>query len=182
MGTGKFGLGGNPAKAKALLICAMAALLGGVLAAAVAGAQGAGDYQPSTTTVTSTVPGSTTTVPRDDNLRLRLKGTKGKQKLPGPVKVKASCVVESCFVSAIGKFAIRVRHGNTTRHKLKNDVASLGVGETETLKLKLPNGPAKKAEREAPRADTKVKSRVVVNANDDAGNTKEKTRRIKLKP
>jgi hypothetical protein len=81
-----------------------------------------------------------------------------------------------------GKGSNRVPQAKTTIYKLSNDFTSLTIGEKDTLSLKLPKKGAKKAVKAAPKKKTKVIARVTVNANDEAGNTKEKKRRIKLKP
>ena len=163
-------------------VATLALASGGALAFAVTGAEG--QYTPTTSTSTSTTSTSTTTTtsttPIDNRLPFSLKGTAGKQKLSGKVKIKATCPEEPCFVSAHGKMAIKIENRPDKKFKLGNDFDSLGAGGSTTLVLKVPKNGLKKAKKLVTRKDTKVKAKVRVEAKDQLGFDRKKDRRIKL--
>ena len=183
-----------------LAICTVAALAGGVLAATVTSAQGPGDYEPSTVTVTAT--GTLASPGPDFVIRLNLKGTAGKQKADKFVKVKAEARVEtrsarqagSIFVSSHGKLALKVEPGDRgarclgmpkgkdRRFKLGNDFDTISSGEKTTLRLEIPKAARKQIARRAVCKDTKAKAKIRTEARADGAVFRKKDRVVKVRP
>ena len=167
---------GDKSKTLKLAIVCVAAAIAGIMAAAVASAQGPGDYQP-----TTTLP-----APPDNHVDLRIE-TDNKQKLKAYVKVKALCGSESCAATATGKLTIRrpsQQHGkNGTRARrftLKKDVEDVPAMDEETLKLKIPKKAQKQARNAIYQDGDWAQANVRVFAIDTAGNSDTKKTKIKL--
>jgi hypothetical protein len=199
----------NGPRGRALAICTAAALGGGALAAAISGAQGPGDYQPSTTTTTTTTTVTSGTLPAPNaevDIRVKLKGTKGKQQIKGSVIVEVKATTSEgkralrqnsgeLFVSSFGKLALKVEpgeakgkrcknkpKGSDRRFKLGNDFATITDGGKTKLRLSIPNKARTLVENRAICNDTKAKAKVRVRARDGRGNQAKKDRVIKMIP
>jgi hypothetical protein len=190
-----------------LAVCTAAALGGGVLAASITSAQGPGDYQPSTTTTTTTVTSGTLPAPSAEvDIRVKLKGTKGKQKIKGSVIIEVKATTSEgrralrqnsgeLFVSSFGKLALKVEpgeargkrcrnkpKGSDRRFKLGNDFATITDGGKTKLRLSIPDKARTLVENRAICNDTKAKAKVRVRARDGLGNQSKKDRVIKMIP
>jgi hypothetical protein len=164
---------GDRTKLKAALVCA-AALAGGVVAAAVASAQGPGDYEPPPTTTSTTSTTSTTTLPGpgpggDTEVEFRAKANA--RVLRGKIKVKVACE-EQCTANAHGKVRTTnvpgLGNGKAT-FKLGTDEKSFAGGGTGKLVLKVPRR-ARRVSKRAIGADGRVRARIAAEAADAAGN------------
>jgi outer membrane protein assembly factor BamB len=111
--------------------------------------------------------------PDGDFLKL---GGKRTQRLGKVVKVKAGCDV-ACTATGTGKLIV-----NSKRRvfKLKKDKESIAAGETETLKLRIPDK-ARKTARRSLADDGKAKAKITVEAVDLAGDSETAKRVVKLK-
>jgi hypothetical protein len=197
----------NGPRGRALAISTAAALGGGALAAAISGAQGPGDYQPSTTTTTTTVTSGNLPAPDAEvDIRVRLKGTKGKQEIKGSVIVEVKATTSEgkralrqgsgeLFVSSYGRLALKVEpgeargkrcknkpKGSDRRFKLGNDFATITDGGKTKLRLSIPGKARTLVENRAICNDTKAKAKVRVRARDGQGNQAKKDRVIKMIP
>jgi hypothetical protein len=200
-------VGTRKIRARVLAICAVAALAGGALAAGITGAQAPPDYTPSTTTVTQT--GSTTTVTTGGGtevvIKIKLKGTKGKQKVKKSIVVQAEAKTveqparrqgggEPILLTGHGKIALKVEpggrgkrcqgkpKGNDKRWKLGTDFDTIGEGEKTKLKLKIPNSARKDINKRAVCKDTKAKAKIRIDASTASGLEGTKDRVVKVRP
>ena len=167
-------MGDRPGKLKFMGACA-AAIAGAVLAAAVASAQGPGDYQP-----TTTLPNPTTlpAPPGDGRVEFGAEAKAGP--LRGKVKVKVVCE-ESCTAEAGGRIRLSGLPGkgkSSKSYRLGSDRDTIAAGDT-TLKLKVPKGARKKANSNSFEGRTRAK--VTVEATDAAGNSGREQLRLKFR-
>jgi len=166
-------MGDRPGKLKFVGAC-VAALAGGVLAAAVASAQGPGDYEPTTTTPGGGTPGGGTTTlpaPGGGQLAFRAKATRA-AKLGAFVKVNVYCD-EVCSANAFGRLRLtKIKKGkgkDSESFRLGNASGVVSDGH-EIIKLKVPNAGRIEAKR-AKKFGGRVRAKITVNAADAAGNT-----------
>ena len=166
-------MGDRSRKRRIAAIC-VAGLAGATMAAAVASAQGPGDYEPPPTTPTTPGgPGGTTTLPApgDGQLAFRANAT-GAEKLGAFVKVNVYCD-ESCSANAHGRLRLtRIKTGkgkDSESFKLGSAGSQVSDGH-ETLKLKVPNRARELAPRTKPHGG-RIRAKITVTAVDSAGNT-----------
>lgn len=108
---------------------------------------------------------------------------KRKQKAGKPVAVEAGCD-EACMDDAGGKVQVKGGGGKASSSgealKLKEQTVQLAAGQTVELRLKLKRKEAKRLKKDA--ADgAKATAKVLVTATDDAGNSSEARKKVKLK-
>lgn len=151
-----------------------AALAAGILAAAVASAQGPGDYQPPTTTTTA-LPG-----PGDTRVEFRAKGRAGK--LRAHVKVDVYCK-ERCSASARGRLRLTgikaQRRAGSESFKLRPASGEVLDGH-DVFRLRVPP----KGRRVANRAMAnggRARAKVTVIARDAAGNAERERLRLRFR-
>ena len=159
-------MGDRPGMLKIIGACA-AAIAGAVLAAAVATAQGPGDYQP-------------TTLPAPPDARVEFGAEAKSKRLRGSVKVKVECE-ETCTVDARGRVRLTKLPGKGKRartFRLGRDGESMAAGKTR-LRLKVP----KKARRIANSKsfEGRTRAKVTVAATDAAGNSGREQLRLKFR-
>lgn len=150
-------------------IC-VAGIAGATMAAAVASAQGPGDYEPPPTTPGG--PGGTTTLPApgDGQLAFRASAT-GAEKLGAFVKVNVYCD-EACSAESHGRLRltrIKTADGKDSESfKLGRDGGQVTDGH-EQLMLKVPKRARKLAPRTKPHGG-RIRAKITVTAADAAGN------------
>jgi hypothetical protein len=161
-------MGDRTAKLKFAGACA-AAVAGGALAAAVATAQGPGDYQPPTTTLPA---------PPDGRVEFSAEVKAGP--LGAYVKVKVHCD-ERCWVSGRGRVRLTkipdARKGSAGFRTGRDRGSLPGAGDM-TLKLKVPKD-ARRVTRSKD-YEGKASAKVVVSAEDASGNAGRDELRMKF--